>query len=96
MSKFKLGFACKYMHADRSLSKKQLEEIEREYNCRSTTLTWMKKQDKAVQLEKLHNIITHNLAAQSRMLDYIATLPDELRMFRMSSDILPLRQEQII
>lgn len=90
MSKFKLGFACKYMHADRNLSKKELEEIERKYNCRTTTLTWMRKQDQDTQLEKLHSIVVHNLLAISNMLDYIATLPDELRMFRLSSDILPL------
>ena len=30
----KIGFACKYMHFDRTLKKKDLEAIERPYNNR--------------------------------------------------------------
>jgi UV damage endonuclease UvdE len=38
---------------------------------------------------KLLEIVEHNLAAQIRLLDYVAQLPAGRRMLRLSSDLLP-------
>jgi len=39
--------------------------------------------------QRLLEIVEHNLAAQRLLLDYVATLPEALRMLRLSSDLLP-------
>ncbi len=86
----KIGFACKYMHEDRSLDKKEIQLIEKEYNTKTTTLKWIKSVDSKTVEEKLFSIISHNLESQIKMLLYIKSLPKELHMFRISSDLLPL------
>ncbi|QGZ31322.1 UV damage endonuclease UvsE [Stutzerimonas stutzeri] len=86
---YRIGFACMYRHPGHSESLKELEAIERSFNPRSTTLRWLNSVPQEAAREKLHGIIEHNLAAQLRLLDYVATLPDALRMLRLSSDLLP-------
>ncbi len=86
---YRIGFACMYRHPGHSESLKELEAIERAFNPRSTTLRWLNSVSQQAAREKLHGIIEHNLAAQLRLLDYVATLPEPLRMLRLSSDLLP-------
>lgn len=86
---YKIGFACMYRHPGHSESLKELEAIERAFNPRSTTLRWLNSVSQDVAREKLNGIIEHNLAAQLRLLEYVATLPQPLRMLRLSSDLLP-------
>ena len=54
--KKRIGFACKYMHGDQTLSKKLLEEIQRPYNEKCTTITWLNRQTREVaeQLSLIH------------------------------------------
>lgn len=86
----KIGFACKYMHADRTLSAKELETIERQYNTKTTTSKWLTSVDIDEAYTKLFMVVEHNLASQLKLLEYITTLPEQLRMVRLSSDLLPL------
>ena len=86
---YRIGFACLYRHPVHSESLKTLESIERAFNPRSTTLRWLNSVSQAAAREKLNEIIEHNLAAQLRLLDYVGTLPEPLRMLRLSSDLLP-------
>ncbi|WP_413043581.1 UV damage endonuclease UvsE [Pseudomonas sp. YJ42] len=86
---FRIGFACMYRHPGHSESLKELETIERAFNPRSTTLRWLNSVSQDVAREKLSDIIEHNLTAQSRLLDYVGTLPKQLHMLRLSSDLLP-------
>jgi UV DNA damage repair endonuclease len=89
----KIGFACKYFHPDRSLKKKLLEEIERPLNSRTTTITWLNRQTKDVAEERLWDIMVHNIQAMQRLAEYVGSLPDDLRMVRIGSDILPAYTE---
>ncbi len=86
---YRIGFACMYRHPGHSESLKELEAIERAFNPRSTTLRWLKSVEQDVARQKLNDIIEHNLAAQLRLLEYVGTLPEPLRMLRLSSDLLP-------
>ncbi|MBF8780279.1 UV DNA damage repair endonuclease UvsE [Pseudomonas fulva] len=86
----RLGFACQYRHPHRSLSAKELEAIERTFNPRTTTLRWINGAGLEAARGKLLELMEHNLEAQLRLLDHVATLPAMLRMVRLSSDLLPL------
>jgi len=89
----KIGFACKYFHPDRSLKKKLLEEIERPLNSRTTTITWLNRQTRDVAEERLWDIMVHNIQAMQRLVTYVGNLPNDLRMVRIGSDILPAYTE---
>ena len=85
----RIGFACKYFHPDRSLSKKLLEEIERPLNERSTTIPWLNRQERDVAEQRLWEIMEHNIQGMINLVKYVGSLPDDLRMVRIGSNILP-------
>jgi len=89
----RIGFACKYFHPDRSLSKKLLEEIERPLNERSTTITWLNRQTREVAEQRLWDIMEHNVSSLNKLIEFVGGLPDELRMVRLGSGILPAYTE---
>jgi UV DNA damage endonuclease len=92
-TKGKIGFACKYMHPDQTQKKKLLEEIQRPLNTRSTTVQWLNRQTKAVAEQRLWEIMEHNIASYRRLIEYVGSLPQDLRMVRLGSDCLPVYTE---
>ena len=85
----RLGFACKYMHPDRTLKPKALEEIQRPLTEKCTTITWLNRQTRDVAEQRLWDIMEHNGAAALRLVEYVGGLPNELRMVRLGSNQLP-------
>ncbi len=86
----RIGFACKYMHPDQSQKKKLLEEIQRPLNTRSTTVQWLNRQTRDVAEERLWDIMVHNIQSYWNLINYVGGLPNELRMVRLGSDVLPV------
>jgi len=86
----RIGFACKYMHPDQTQKKKLLEEIQRPLNTRSTTVQWLNRQTRDVAEQRLWDIMVHNIASYGRLIEYVGSLPQELRMVRLGSDVLPV------
>jgi UV DNA damage endonuclease len=86
----RIGFACKYMYPDQTQKKKVLEEIQRPLNTRSTTVQWLNRQTRDVAEERLWDIMVHNIASYKRLIEYVGSLPAELRMVRLGSDVLPV------
>ena len=80
----RIGFACKFMDADQSQKKKVLEEIQRPLNTRSTTVQWLNRQTVDVAEQRLWDIMVHNIAAYKRLIEYVGSLPAELRMVRLN------------
>ena len=85
----RIGFACKYMHEDQTQKKKVLEELQRPLTEKCTTVQWLNRQSKDVAEERLWDIMTHNAAAAKRLVEYVGSLPSELRMVRLGSNQLP-------
>ena len=86
----RIGFACKYMHPDQTQKKKLLEEIQRPLNTRSTTVQWLNRQTRDVAEERLWDIMVHNIQSYYNLIEYVGDLPNELRMVRLGSDVLPV------
>jgi UV DNA damage endonuclease len=86
----RIGFACKFMHPDQTQKKKVLEEIQRPLNTRSTTVQWLNRQTVDVAEQRLWDIMVHNIAAYKRLIEYVGSLPPQLRMVRLGSDVLPV------
>ena len=89
----RIGFACKYMHPNQNQSKKLLEELQRPLTEKCTTVAWLNRQSKDVAEERLWDIMVHNAAAAKRLVEYVGSLPPELRMVRLGSNQLPCATE---
>ncbi len=89
----RIGFACKYMHYDQTLSAKLLEEKQRPLTEKATTVAWLNRQKKSVAEDKLWEIMRHNARAAYNLVKYVGGLPDELRMVRLGSNQLPVYTE---
>ena len=77
------------MHHNQNLKSKLLEDIQRPYNEKTTTITWLNNQKRSVAEERLYDIIKHNALALERLIRYVGSLAPELRMVRIGSGLLP-------
>lgn len=80
----KIGFCCKFSEVHPT---KGIISIP-EYNCKTTTIAWLQRQKKQIAEDKLVDIAKHNITSVNNVINHLSTLPPELRMFRISSDIL--------
>jgi UV DNA damage repair endonuclease len=85
----RIGFACKISSID---PKKGVISIP-EYNSKGTTVAWLNRQHKDVAVEKLWELMKHNIEAARRAVEYVGNLEEDLRLFRLGSDILPVYTE---
>ena len=82
----RIGFACKISED----TPKGIVAVD-SMNFKATTVAWLNRQlQRSVAVSKLEQILTHNLSALRKSIEYIATLPEQLRMFRIGSDLLPV------
>ena len=89
----RVGFACKYVQADRAMHKKLIEAEERTYNGRSTTKAWLNRQTAQVAEERMHDIVNDNITSFAKLIEYVGALDPGLRMLRLGSDVLPMFTE---
>ena len=89
----RIGFCCQWFHHDRTLKKKQLEEIERPMNTRSTTVRWLNEHKDEAEA-KLDFVFKHNIQGIKNLILKVSTLPKSRRMCRISSPILPVPGEK--
>jgi len=86
----RVGWACKYLHPVQSLSRRKLDEIQKPLNTRGTTLQWLSRQPKFVAVQRMTDIMRHNIDSFMNIMKFVATEPPERRMVRLSSDCLPM------
>lgn len=89
----RIGFACKYLHHDQTQSAKILEEIQRPLTEKCTTVAWLNRQKRDVAEQRLWDIMEHNALAAKKLVEYVGSLPPELRMVRLGSNQLPCATE---
>lgn len=89
----KIGFACKWIdHADQVNGIKKDDDA-KQYNTGTTTISWLNRQSKEVAEQKLWDLMVQNLSATQKLVDRVGELNENLRMVRLSSDILPAYTE---
>jgi len=89
----RMGFCCKYMDPDQSQKPKILKEIQQNFTERSTTVAWCNRQEKSVAEERLLDIVTHNMQSAYNLVEYVSTLPENMRMVRLGSNQIPMATE---
>ena len=86
----KIGFACKWIdHAGQVDGIKPTDNAKK-YNTGSTTVAWLNRQSKDVAEQKLWDIMEQNLASTKLLVERVGQLEENLRMVRLSSDLLPV------
>jgi UV DNA damage endonuclease len=86
----RIGFACKISEFN---SKNEVVSIP-EYNSKGTTVAWLNRQSKDIAEAKLWELMEHNIEAARKAVEYIGNLKENLRCFRLGSDILPVYTER--
>jgi len=89
----RIGFCCKYLDPDQTQKPKILKEKQQNFTERGTTVAWCKRQDKQVAEDKLLEIVTHNMKSAYNLVEYVGSLPENMRMVRLGSNQIPMATE---
>ncbi len=89
----KIGFACKWIdHAGQVDGIKPKDDCKK-YNTGSTTVAWLNRQSRDSAEEKLWDLMKTNIESIRLLVERVGGLDENLRMVRLSSDILPVYTE---
>ena len=89
----KIGFACKWIDHAGQVDGIKPKDDAKKYNTGSTTVAWLNRQSKEVAEQKLYDLMVGNIEAVRKLVELVGTLDENLRMVRLSSDILPVYTE---
>jgi UV DNA damage repair endonuclease len=89
----RIGFACKWIDREDQVDGIKPKDDCKQYNTGSTTVAWLNRQSKQVAEEKLWDLMKGNIEATRKLVERVGDLDENLRMVRLSSDILPVFTE---
>ena len=89
----KIGFACKWIDHPHQVNGIKPKDECKKYNTGTTTISWLNRQDKTVAEQKLWDLMVQNLEATRLLVEKVGSLSENLRMVRISSDLLPAYTE---
>ena len=86
----RIGFACKWIDHPEQVNGIGPKDDAKKYNTGSTTVAWLNRQSKDVAEQKLWDIMEQNLLSTKLLVERVGQLEENLRMVRLSSDLLPV------
>ncbi len=89
----RIGFACKWIDHPGQVDGIKPKDDCKKYNTGSTTVAWLNRQTKDVAVEKLWSLMEQNIESTRLLVERVGELDEDLRMVRLSSDILPVYTE---
>jgi UV DNA damage repair endonuclease len=89
----RIGFACKWIDYPNQVDGIHPRDDCKKYNTGATTVSWLNRQTKDKAVEKLWSLVKQNILAARTLVEKVGTLDGELRMVRLSSDLLPVYTE---
>jgi UV DNA damage repair endonuclease len=89
----RIGFACKWIDYPHQVNGIKPKDDCKKYNTGSTTVAWLNRQTREVAEQKLWDIMVQNLTATKLLVEHVGELNENLRMVRLSSDLLPVYTE---
>ena len=90
----RIGFACKWIDDPSQVNGIKPTDDCKQYNTGATTISWLNRQTKEVAEQKLWDLMVQNLTATQKLVNKVGELNENLRMVRLSSDILPAYTER--
>lgn len=82
----RIGFACKFAEINKKGEIASVDGL----NTGGTTLAWAKRNNRNIAETKLIDVAKSNIVNTHALIKRVATLPEELRMLRITSDMLSL------
>jgi len=86
----RIGFACKWIDHARQVDGIDAKDDAKKYNTGGTTVAWLNRQSKDVAEQKLWDIMVSNIESTRLLVERVGQLDKNLRMVRLSSDMLPV------
>ena len=83
----RIGFACKWLNDPSEVGGMKVNAVDRELNGRSTTMRWLREHPLEAE-QRQWDIMNHNTTAAVKMIERVATLPENRRMVRLGSEML--------
>ena len=88
----RLGFACKWINDPSEVDGMKINAVDRYLNTGSTTVRWLREHPQEAE-QRLWDLMERNIEACYKLVSRVGTLDEDLRMVRLSSDILPVYTE---
>lgn len=89
----RIGFCCKWIDHPHQVDGIKATDDCKQYNTGTTTVSWLNRQSRGVAEDRLWSIMKQNIEATRKLVEKVGTLHPQLRMVRLSSDILPVYTE---
>jgi len=89
----RIGFACKWIDRPDQVDGIKPKDDCKKYNTGATTVAWLNRQTRDVAVEKLWSLMEQNIESTRLLVERVGELDENLRMVRLSSDILPVYTE---
>jgi UV DNA damage repair endonuclease len=86
----RIGFCCKWIDTPAQVNGIKPTDDAKKFNTGSTTVAWLNRQSSQVAEEKLWDLVKGNIEATRLLVKKVGALDENLRMVRLSSDILPM------
>ena len=86
----RIGFACKWIDRPDQVNGIKPTDDAKAFNTGSTTVAWLNRQTREVAEQKLWDLMVGNIESTRKLVERVGTLDENLRMVRLSSDILPV------
>jgi UV DNA damage endonuclease len=86
----KIGFACKWIDHPEQVNGIHKDDDAKQYNTGSTTVAWLRRQTQDVAEQKLWDLMVSNIESTRKLVKRVGGLDEQLRMVRISSDLLPV------
>jgi UV DNA damage repair endonuclease len=91
----KIGFACKWIDTPSQVDGIGPNDPAKKYNTGTTTVAWLNRQTTEVAEQKLWDLMVGNIEATRLLVERVGNLEENLRMVRLSSDILPVYTQSV-
>lgn len=86
----RIGFACKLIDGPSQIDGIKQTDPCKIYNTGTTTVAWLNRQSQQIAEERLWDLMKSNIEATRLLVEKVGTFDENLRMVRLSSDILPV------
>jgi len=88
----RIGFACKWINDPSEVDGMKINARDRDLNTGATTVRWLREHPQEAE-QRLWDLMERNIEACYKLVARVGTLDEDLRMVRLSSDILPVYTE---
>jgi len=88
----RIGFACKWINDSSEVNGMKINARDRDLNTGSTTVRWLREHPQEAE-QRLWDLMERNIEACYKLVSRVGALDEDLRMVRLSSDILPVFTE---